>query len=259
MYHIEVSVAYMKVRDFVIAIVNAALYALVGIATTFGIFAIVVGGVRFWPSVFVPAVFSEVFGPVVGGLGAAIGIFISDMVVHGNALVSLSVGVPANFLGFYILGLAAKKARRDSKALGILAIILQFIPVAALYYLYTIKFIDFTTALVFISVAIVSGAGVAVSMVMLMFRRRGYIYPNEALAYSLGLMIGSLYIGFGLWAYTYAASLNIVGVPPEFQTKAPFAAALIWFLWTYYTEIPFMIYLTPPIARAVEMWLKRYR
>jgi len=249
----------VRVKDFVMSVINAALYALVGIATTFGIFAIVVGGVRFWPSVFVPAVFAEVFSPIVGGLGAAVGIFISDMVVHGNALVSLTIGVPANFLGFYTLGLVVKRTRRNSKILGVIAILLQFIPVIALYYLYTVNFIDFTTALIFVSVAVISAVGVAISMVVLLFRRESYIYPNEALAYSIGLMLGSLYIGLGLWAYTYVARLNIVGVPPEFQARAPFTAALTWFLWTYYTEIPFMIYLTPPIVRAIEAWLKKYR
>ncbi|MEM1644633.1 MAG: hypothetical protein QXL96_01975 [Ignisphaera sp.] len=249
----------MRVKDFVMAIINAALYALVGIATTFGVFAIIVGGVRFWPSVFIPAVFAEVFSPIVGGLGAAIGIFISDMVIHGNALVSLTIGVPANFIGFYTLGIIVKKVKRNSKILCFPAILLQFVPIIALYYLYTVNFIDFATTIVFVSVAAISAIGVALSIVVLMFRRGSYIYPNEALAYSIGLMLGSLYVGFGLWAYTYVIRLNIVGIPEEFQIRAPFTAALTWFLWTYYTEIPFMIYLTPPIVRAIEAWLKKYR
>lgn len=249
----------MKIRDMVMAIVNAALYALVGVATTLGIFAVVVGGVRFWPSVFIPAVFAEVFGPLVGGVGAAIGIFVSDMVVHGNALVSLTIGVPANFIGFYTLGFVVKKVARDSRAWGVLAILLQFLPLIALYHLYLVGFIDFTITAVFMGVALVSAIGIAVSMFILMFRRRSYLYPSEAFAYSLGLLLGSLYIGFGLWAYTHISRLNIAAVPPEFQVRAPFAAALTWFLWTYYTEIPFMIYLAPPIVRAVETWLKRYR
>jgi energy-converting hydrogenase Eha subunit C len=249
----------MKIRDLVLSIVNASLYALIGIATTFGLFAIIVGGVRFWPSVFIPAVFAEVFGPVVGGLGAAIGIFVSDMVVHGNALVSLSIGVPANFIGFYVLGYIAKKTRRDSKILGIAAIVLQFVPAIALLYLYQIGFLDFITTIVFLSVATLSAIGIAISMAILMFRRGSYVYPNEAFAYTVGLMLGSLYIGLGLWAYTYIARLNIAAVPPEFQIRAPFTAALTWFLWTYYTEIPFMVYLSPPIVRAIEIWMKRYR
>lgn len=249
----------MKVKDIVLAVMNAALYALVGVATTFGVFAVVVGGVRFWPSVFIPAVFSEVFGALVGGLGAAIGIFVSDMVVHGNALVSLTIGVPANFIGFYILGATTRRAPRDSRALAVLAIAMQFAPGIALYYLYSIGFIDYSTAVVFIGVAVASAIAIAFSLVVLMFHRKSYIYPNEAFAYSLGLMIGSLYIGLGLWIYSHITRLDIAAVPPEFQVRAPFATALAWFLWTYYTEIPFMIYLAPPIVRSVETWLKRYK
>lgn len=250
----------MKIRDTVLAIVNAALYALIGIATTLGVFAIVVGGVRFWPSVFIPAVFAQVFGPIVGGLGAAIGIFISDMIVHGNALVSLTIGVPANFIGFYILGAIARSLRnKNSGFLVITAIILQFIPAVALYYLYLVNFIDLNTALIFICVALAAAIGIAISLAMLIFKKKSYIYPGEALAYSIGLLLGSLYIGLGLWLYSHIARLDIATIPPEFRDKAPFAAALVWFLWTYYTEIPFMIYLTPPIVRSIEAWLKRYR
>jgi len=37
-----------------------------------------------------------------GGVGAAIGIFLSDMLTHGMPLLSLSVGVTSNFIAFYI-------------------------------------------------------------------------------------------------------------------------------------------------------------
>ncbi len=84
---------------------NAALYAVIGYFTYFGIF---VYGVRFWPAVVIPTIFAVLFGPWVGGVGAAIGIFISDMLVHGNPLLSISVGVTANFLGFYLVGFITK-------------------------------------------------------------------------------------------------------------------------------------------------------
>ncbi|MEM4430788.1 MAG: hypothetical protein QXM08_06460, partial [Thermofilaceae archaeon] len=61
---------------------NAALYAALGYASYLGLFAPAIGVVRFWPSVFVPALFAVLFGELVGGLGAAIGIFISDMLIH---------------------------------------------------------------------------------------------------------------------------------------------------------------------------------
>jgi len=90
-------------RTFMIVLtaINASLYTVVGCLTYFGI---VVFGVRFWPAVVVPAVFSVLFGPLVGGVGAAIGIFLCDMLSHGMPFLSLSVGVTSNFTAFYILG-----------------------------------------------------------------------------------------------------------------------------------------------------------
>jgi len=89
---------------------NAASYAAVGVFVSYFVPLYVGGGiVRFWPPVLVPGVFAVVFGPTVGGLGAAIGIFISDMFLHGNALLSLMVGVPANFIMFYLTGLFTKR------------------------------------------------------------------------------------------------------------------------------------------------------
>jgi len=85
----------------VLTAINASLYTVVGCLTYLGI---VVFGVRFWPAVVVPAVFSVLFGPLVGGVGAAIGIFFSDMLSHGMPFLSLSVGVTSNFTAFYILG-----------------------------------------------------------------------------------------------------------------------------------------------------------
>ena len=89
-------------KDLALCAMNGALYATVGYTTYLGI---VVFGVRFWPAVVAPATFSVLFGPMVGGVGASIGIFIADMLTHGMALLSLSVGVPANFACFYIIGL----------------------------------------------------------------------------------------------------------------------------------------------------------
>ena len=97
--------------------INAALYATLGYMTYLGLFTPVIGVVRFWPAVIVPGFFSVVYGPLVGGIGAAIGIFISDLLIHGNALLSLTVGVPANFLGFYTLGALARK--RPSRLLSL--------------------------------------------------------------------------------------------------------------------------------------------
>ena len=160
---------------------NAALYTAVGYLTYAGI---IVQGVRFWPAVVIPAVFSVLFGPVVGGIGAAIGIFISDMLSHGLPFLSLSVGVTSNFAAFYFLGHFTKE--------------------------YTLrKYLIFST---------------------------------------LSLLIGSAIIGVGIWGWSQFFTLpgsNTV-------TPMPLLGALSAFVWTFISEIPFLLLLVPPIVKAVK-------
>jgi hypothetical protein len=63
--------AVKKPLEPVLIAMNAALYAGVGYLTFLGIFAPVVGTVRFWPSVVIPAVFAVVYSPRIGALGQA--------------------------------------------------------------------------------------------------------------------------------------------------------------------------------------------
>jgi uncharacterized membrane protein len=95
----------MKALNVAMIGICAALYAVVGRLTDLGI---TVGGVAFWPAAVIPAVFAVLFGPWTGGIGAAIGIFIRDMLFHGDALLSLSAGVTANFAGFFIIGYVSR-------------------------------------------------------------------------------------------------------------------------------------------------------
>ena len=92
-----------KFRAFDVAIIAlcAAVYAVIGYLTSFGLSF---GGVAFWPAAFVPAIFAVLFGPWEGGTGAAIGIFIRDIIVIGQPLLSFTVGVPANFAAFFLIG-----------------------------------------------------------------------------------------------------------------------------------------------------------
>jgi hypothetical protein len=63
----------------------------------------------------IPAVFTVIFGPIVGGVGAAIGCFIGDFALSffglTTPLLSLIAGVPGNFAGFYFLGWLLSKRR----------------------------------------------------------------------------------------------------------------------------------------------------
>ncbi|MCF8885032.1 MAG: hypothetical protein QXK95_02515 [Nitrososphaerota archaeon] len=223
--------------DIALISTNAALYALVGLATHFGIFAPVFGTVRFWPSVFIPALFSILFSPKIGATGAAVGIFISDMVVHGNPILSITVGVTANYTGFYVIGLLARG--RTTKLKTISAAGIQAIPLTIAVLQYLTRALDELTSYTFIIVAfIVFMAGLLSALLKPQYSK--IIYASSS-----GLMVGSAIIGIGLWAYSQFAML------PFGVSNAPIIAALTWFLWTYLTEIPFLVLLLPPILYAV--------
>ena len=102
----------MRALDVAATAINAGLYAGLGLIFYYilPITAPGIGTVRFWPPVIVPAVFAALFGPWVGGTGAMIGIFVSDMFIHGNPLLSLMAGITSNFAGFFLVGYLARKA-----------------------------------------------------------------------------------------------------------------------------------------------------
>jgi len=157
--------------------INAALYVVFGGFTNLGI---VVYGVRFWPAVIVPAVFAVLFGPMVGGVGAAIGIFLADVIYgHGNALLSLIVGVPANFMAFYIMGYVQRK----------------------------------------------------------------FSWKKYCILAFAGLAAGSVYIGISLWAFT---QFFISYLGSNWGIVLGLSAAL----WTFVSEIPFLIIVVPIVVKA---------
>jgi hypothetical protein len=232
----------VKLRDLSATVVNAALYASLGYLTYLGLFTPVIGVVRFWPSVIVPGFFSVVYGPMVGGLGAAIGIFISDIAIHGNALLSLAVGVPANFLGFYLMGLLARrKAGRLHVYGSIVFLTLIVVLTSTLYGLNIIS--DSITVAAFTSACVVSMVSIAV-----VYR----FYPelsSYGIASVAGLALGSGIIGVGVWGFSQFLVL------PSGEMNLPAQAALIWFIWTFITEIPFLTAIVPP---SLKVFFKAY-
>jgi hypothetical protein len=71
---------------------------------------------QFRPGVVFPSIFAIVYGPLVGGLGAAIGTLVGDTVFLAplgltTPLISLVAGVPGNFVGFYLMGWFIRKYR----------------------------------------------------------------------------------------------------------------------------------------------------
>ena len=248
----------MKPTEIAESAVCGALYAITGYIiymflpiTTPGI-----GIVRFWPNVVVPAVFAVLFGPLVGGLGAAIGIFISDLLIHGDPLLSISAGVTANFLGFYLLGYLSRKNVDWTKLIAVSSIGCLIVSVGSLA---TVSYVAIPlivnggltdqinvtiNGLNLFTAIIVAAFIVAVAI--------GYLWPewrNYELGSVLGLLVGSTIIGIVVWAYSQIFVLP-AAVGGGFQL--PFYAALIWLVWVFATEIPFLILLGPPILKACQ-------
>jgi len=246
-----------KALNVTLIAMNAALYAAVGLALyyVFPVVAPTVGGVRFWPVVVIPTTFAVLFGPLVGGAGAAIGIFISDVLIHGDPLLSLTAGVTSNLVCFGLIGYLSRVKlnwKKASVGLGVGVAML-----ATLGYLLTtpqtvVNYFTTPTSTISVEEAIwriyfvlaifVASYGIAIAV--------GYFRPkwrSFGVASIVGLLIGSAIIGIGVWGYTQLFALP-AAIGGAFQL--PFYAGLILFAWTFATEIPFMIMIVPPIAEA---------
>lgn len=233
-----------------VTIMCAALYASIGyvLHSVLPIYTPGVGVVRFWPEVVIPGAFAVLFGPLVGGIGAAIGIFISDVLIHHDPILSMTVGVPANFVCFYLVGYISRKElswRKTLLCLGIGSIIvgiiiylmMVFLPVETLY-AYT-KLSPEESTLLF--------AGACIGSYLLMIIA-GYFWPEwktYGIASVIGLGTGSTIIGFGVWTYS-----QFFVLPLGWGYQLPLYAAFMWLIWTFTTEIPFLIALGPPILKA---------
>ena len=89
---------------------NAVLYAVFSLVTAY--IPSPWGGGQFRPAVVIPAFFATIFGPWVGGIGAAIGTLIADSIKHGQLYAgSYLAAVPGNFVGFYLFGYIKQRIR----------------------------------------------------------------------------------------------------------------------------------------------------
>jgi hypothetical protein len=223
--------------------INAALYAAIGALWT--VFPITVYGVRFWPQVFVPGTFAVLFGPWTGGVGAAIGIFLADVIYgHHDALLSFLVGVPSNFLGFFIIGwIANRSLARGMKQ--ILLIVSLLFPIAlAVYGIVLLAVPAGFNSPQFVVAAIGLIAVVAILGLTVMRNR----WANLEAASSIGLGIGSIWIGVGIVAYSSLFALpTVLGLG---SGALPFTFAYGTIAFTYLSEIPFLLLLTPPVVAA---------
>lgn len=206
-----------------------------------GIVSPVVGVVRFWPAVIVPAIFATLFGPWVGGIGAAIGIFLSDMTYgHQIALLSLFAGVPSNFLGFFILGyIANKNLKWKHVVLGVIGIIILIALIGYLNYAGIILTDIF---------AIFAGMSVLACLAMIIAVLKFPKWKSFELGSIAGLLFGASWIGATLVIYSIFLPLPLTFEP--YTRNAPFYAGILWIAWTFCSEIPFLVFLGPPILES---------
>lgn len=214
----------------------AALYAVIGRLTDMGV---TVGGVAFWPAAVIPAVFAVLFGGLVGGVGAAIGIFIRDMLFHGDPLLSLSAGVTANFVGFFLIGYISRQSF-DWKKLVISAVIGSIIIAAGLLVptlLLPAESREFTLLSPSQSVILFVATVIASIFVIMVVSKLWPRWRNFGVASVIGLGIGSAIIAIVVWAYSQV----FFSPTGYFKNALPSTLIPLIFVWTFATEIPFIL------------------
>ncbi|MEM3873951.1 MAG: ECF transporter S component [Candidatus Bathyarchaeia archaeon] len=235
----------MKTLHVAMAAICAALYALIGRLTDLGI---TFGGVAFWPAAVIPAVFSVLFGPWVGGTGAAIGIFIRDMLFHGDPLLSLSAGVTANFAGGFLIGYFARtslnwKRISTSMCIGSVTIIAGLLLPTVLLPSESELFTGWPAYISIIVFTVAVIASIAIMMAVVKFWPEWRSYTVGSI---IGLGVAAAIIAPVVWAYSQ------VFFSPEGYFKAPLPPEFmpLIFVWTFATEIPFVLLIGPPIIKA---------
>jgi uncharacterized membrane protein len=247
----------LKTQEVAVTGICAAVYAVVGYLTSFGF---TFGGVAFWPAAFIPAVFAVLFGPWVGGTGAAIGIFIRDISYTHDPLLSLTAGVTANFAAFFLIGyLSRTKLDRKKTMLGLaiggLTILVGLLLPTLLFPSESASFTLFSTEVTLVLFASLMG----VSLVLFgIIWRYWHDFRTFGVAAVIGQGVGATIVSIGVWAYSQLFfSANGYFKSPIPATFIPFV-----FVWTFVTEIPFILLLTPPVAKACYLafpFLKNYQ
>jgi len=220
----------LKTTDVAAFALNAALYVVLGVLIS-SVFPISFEGVRFWPQVIIPAVFAVIFGPWVGGLGAALGIFISDVSLGGSPLLSLMAGITSNFLGFWLLGYIANRKIDLRKSTVIYGIVTALCAIVA--YVYTNL----------LAVGVIIGCYIVYSAIVLLRRSKWLSYEIGSV---VGLLVGSIIIGVMVPVYAVLFAPKLTTLPGLTS-----AGILGLFTWTFASEIPFLLVLGPPIIGAV--------
>jgi hypothetical protein len=216
----------LKTIDIAAFALNAALYVAAGILF-YSVLPISFGPVRFWPQVVIPAVFAVVFGPWVGGLGAALGIFVNDLVLNNNPVLSLMAGVTANFAAFWLIGYVSNKKTRWVHSVAAYSVITALL--LGIAYVYT--------DIVYVGIV---AASYIIFLVFVAVARKWRSYEVGSV---IGLLVGSAIIGLMVPVYFQYFVSN--------ATPITLSSGLAYLIWTFTTEIPFLLVLGPPIIEVI--------
>ena len=223
----------------------AALYAVIGLLTSFGLS---LGGVAFWPAVVIPSIFAVLFGPWVGGIGAAIGIFIRDMMYHGDPLLSLSAGVTSNFAMCFLLGYISR-TNLNRKKLSLSVIIGGIIIVAGLLLptvllpTESLLFTGLTSSETIALFTVLVVASILAVTIMFAFKKE---WKNFSVGALIGQGVGATIVAIVVWTYS-----NLFFSPNGyFKSPIPSSFVPLIFVWTFATEIPFVLLIGPPVIQA---------
>ena len=223
----------------------AAVYAVVGRLTDFGITFI---GVAFWPAAVIPAIFAVLYGPWVGGAGAALGIFARDMLFHGDPLLSLTAGVTSNFAMFFIIGYVSHRSLNWKKL--VLSTALASVIVAGGLLLPTVllpaQFAGFTGLSTWEIVALFVLTVIVSLSVILIVSRRWSEWRSFGVGSVIGQGVGAAIVAVGVWGY----SQLFYSATGYFKTPIQISLIPIIFVWTFATEIPFVLLVGPPVIKA---------
>jgi uncharacterized membrane protein len=232
----------LKTQDIAVIAVCAALYAVVGRFTDLGLTFL---GVAFWPAVVIPAIFAVLYGPWVGGIGGAIGIFIRDMLFHGNAALSLVAGVPPNFILFFLIGYLATRNIDMKKTIAgmILTVAVIIVGLIVPTLIYPTEF-SALTGLSTLEIIIVFSLTVILSLAVIAIVA---VRWKQWRSYAIAAVIGQA-AGAGLLSVTVWASSPLF--LSYFKSAIPATFILPLFVWTFATEIPFVLLVGPPVIKA---------
>jgi len=204
--------------------------------------------VIFWPAAVFPAIFGVLFGPLVGGVSAAIGIFLSDMLLfqwnltrYNNVALGIAIGVVANFVCFYLISYISRKNLSWTRIrLGSIGLIVSGLIVVYVAYLDTLFPIS-------IPPPYSSFGAICIGLFLLIVVLGGHVWPewrSYGIASVISKAIGGTIIGLGLWG------ISQFFVLPLGYYQLPFDISLAWLAWTFSSESLFLLTIVPLVLKA---------